>query len=151
MLGRGHTLHSTPEWPPNSPKVQNRKHPPLSTSGVSGLRAVAGRRGRLSAPLLCYPSYQRHNTTLVQIREAGGVEALVALMRVAPLDPLMEAAMGALHNVMLTGEGSGGRMGWNCRGGQRCLEGLLYLLSSCLNQEPYCTVCLQIRRPRLVQ
>lgn len=36
------------------------------------------------------------------IREAGGCEALAALMKVAPLEPIMEQAMGALHNVMLT-------------------------------------------------
>jgi hypothetical protein len=38
------------------------------------------------------------------IREAGGVEALVALSRVAPPDEGMEQALGALHNVMLTGK-----------------------------------------------
>ncbi|KAJ9508624.1 hypothetical protein QJQ45_027906 [Haematococcus lacustris] len=43
------------------------------------------------------------------IREAGGVEALVALMRVAPLEAIMEHCMGALHNVMLTDSKAKGR------------------------------------------
>ncbi len=38
------------------------------------------------------------------LREAGACEALVCMMKVAPLDSTMEQAMGALHNVMLTGK-----------------------------------------------
>jgi hypothetical protein len=46
-----------------------------------------------------------------QHREAGGVEALLALMKAAPLDAMLEHAMGALHNVMLTGKGRDGQYG----------------------------------------
>ena len=39
-----------------------------------------------------------------QIREDGGVEALVAVMSHTPLNTVvMEHAMGTLHNVMITG------------------------------------------------
>lgn len=41
------------------------------------------------------------------IREAGGCEALVSVMRAVPLEDIMEHAMGALHNLMLTGGGVG--------------------------------------------
>ncbi len=38
-----------------------------------------------------------------QVRDEGGVEALVSVMKQAPMDATMEHVMGALHNVLLTG------------------------------------------------
>lgn len=52
--------------------------------------------------LLMNLSADSHNRRI--LREAGAVEALVNIMRLAPLEPLLEHAMGALHNVMLTGQ-----------------------------------------------
>mmetsp|Transcript_12423 Transcript_12423/g.26835 ORF Transcript_12423/g.26835 Transcript_12423/m.26835 type:complete len:380 (+) Transcript_12423:336-1475(+) len=53
-----------------------------------------------SVALMMNLAADQHNRRI--IREAGGVEALVALMKVAPMEAVMEHALGALHNVMLT-------------------------------------------------
>ncbi|GAX80535.1 hypothetical protein CEUSTIGMA_g7973.t1 [Chlamydomonas eustigma] len=37
-----------------------------------------------------------------QVREEGGVEALVSIIKISAMDSVMEHAMGTLHNVMLT-------------------------------------------------